>query len=76
MNKIRDSRVYFTHWARNLKKKAAKDDDLYWLMKDVQFILRLCLLSELGFELSGLRMIFSVDKMLEIRKVREKGQGQ
>ncbi len=72
VNKIRDSRHYFSHWARGLKKKAAKDDDLYWLMKDTQFILRLCLLSELGFDFSVLKLIFCLDKMVEIRHTRER----
>ena len=69
--RIRDSRHYFTHWAENLKKKAMKDNDLYWLMKDAQFLLRLCLLSELGFDLHTLRVIFCVDEMTEIRRTRE-----
>jgi hypothetical protein len=71
LKKLKDSRNYFTHWARHLKKRAAKDDDLYWLMKDVQFVIRLCLLSELGFELSVLKLIFCLDMMVETRRVRE-----
>jgi hypothetical protein len=55
------------------KKKSTKDDDdVYWLMKDVQFVLRLCLLSELGFELSIVKPIFCIDNMVEARGAREK----
>jgi hypothetical protein len=72
VQRIKDNRDYFTHWGTRLKKKSVTDDDLYWLMKDTQFILRLCLLSELGFDMNGLRLIFCVDEMMKIRNIREK----
>jgi hypothetical protein len=72
VQRIKDNRDYFTHWGTRLKKKSVTDDDLYWLMKDTQFILRLFLLSELGFDMNGLRLIFCVDEMMKIRNIREK----
>jgi hypothetical protein len=54
------------------KKNATKDDeDVYWLMKDFQFVLRLCLLSELGFELSVVKPTFCIDNMVETRRARK-----
>jgi ApeA N-terminal domain 1 len=71
-SKIKNNRHYFTRCARSLKKKSLADENLYWLIKaNTQFILRLCLLAEVGIDLKGLELIFFLEKMVETRDSRE-----
>jgi hypothetical protein len=61
--KVKDTRNYFSHWSENLKDKAVKDKELHLLTKDLQLLLELCIMTQLGFDIDRIRKIFHVDKI-------------
>ncbi len=60
---IEETRHYYTHYDPKREPNAAKDDKLFWLTKDLQFVLQLCLLKEMGFDNKRIEEIFHLDKM-------------
>ena len=48
LDTVKSARNYYTHYSKKLKKKVPYNDDFFWLTKDVELLLRLCILSELN----------------------------
>jgi ApeA N-terminal domain 1 len=61
--KVRDTRHYLTHWSADLVKKAAHDDDLVLLTRDLQFLLQLCIMTQLGFTKCDFTNMYHVNKV-------------
>jgi ApeA N-terminal domain 1 len=57
--KIKDTRNYYTHYGKNLRDKAAKGEDLYWLTSSVSYLLLYFLLIEIGFKPEDIQNILS-----------------
>lgn len=60
--KVKDSRHYLTHWVPELEKKAAHGNELVFLTKDLQFLLQLCIMTQLGFTNCDYTNIYHTDK--------------
>lgn len=56
---VTDTRNYYTHYNPNKKDEALKDDDLFWITRDLQVLLQLCFLGELGFQNQEIEDIFN-----------------
>jgi hypothetical protein len=54
----KNARNYYTHFRENLKKKVLRDQEFSWLTKDAELLLRLCILSELRYEITTLNEAF------------------
>ena len=54
------TRHYYTHYDPKREPKTAKEDKLFWLTRDLQVVLQLCLLKELGFGKQRLKKYASV----------------
>jgi ApeA N-terminal domain 1 len=60
---IEETRHYYTHYDPNREPNAAKEAKLFWLTKDLQVVLQLCFLRELGFGNERLKKIYHLDKL-------------
>lgn len=60
--KVKDTRHYLTHWVPELEKKAAHGSELVFLTKDLQFLLQLCIMTQLGFTNCDFTNIYHTDK--------------
>jgi hypothetical protein len=63
LSTVKTARNYYTHYWEGLKKKVPRDDDFFWLTKDVELLLRLCILSELGYDIKTLNKAFYAKKL-------------
>jgi hypothetical protein len=61
----KNARNYYTHYRENLKKKVLHDQEFSWLTKDAELLLRLCILSELGYEITSLNEAFYTEQLRE-----------
>jgi hypothetical protein len=61
--KVRDTRNYLTHWSENLEKKATHGDDLVLLTKDLQFLLQLCIMTQLGFTKEDITKMYHANRV-------------
>ncbi|MCS7216042.1 MAG: hypothetical protein NZ826_07875 [Thermodesulfovibrio sp.] len=50
ISKVVDTRNYLTHHDEKLKEKAAQGQELYDLAKELEKLLKMCMLKELGFD--------------------------
>jgi hypothetical protein len=64
----KNARNYYTHFRENLKKKVLRDQEFSWLTKDAELLLRLCILSELGYEITILNEAFYTEQLRERNK--------
>ena len=62
VNKVKDTRHYRVHNAPDLKKKAAKDEELYWMTKLLSYMVQTCLLKELGLSSQECFELFSKNR--------------
>jgi hypothetical protein len=60
---IEGSRHYYTHYDPKRIANTVKDNDLFWITKDLQFVLQLCFLTQLGFDNNRLEKLFYMDKI-------------
>ncbi len=58
IEKVVDTRNYQTHHDKELKERAAKGKDLYWLTQKLKMYLEICLLTELGFRSEEIKALF------------------
>lgn len=58
IQKIVNTRNYYTHYDKGLKDKAAKGIELLILSRKIRILIELCILSELGFDKSFLERVF------------------
>ena len=63
LSTVKTAKNYYTHYREELKKKVPRDDDFFWLTKDVEILLRLCILSELGHDIKTLNDAFYTKKL-------------
>jgi hypothetical protein len=63
LDAVRSARNYYTHYSKKLKEKVPHNDDFFWLTKDVELLLRLCILSELGYDIKTLNDAFYIKKL-------------
>jgi hypothetical protein len=63
LSTVKTAKNYYTHYREELKKKVPRDDDFFWLTKDVEILLRLCILSELGYDIKTLNDAFYTKKL-------------
>ena len=68
--KVKNTRNYFTHFSTSLREKAAKEEELLWLVEKMEKLLEACFLHELGF---GNETICERVKGWQIDQLREKG---
>jgi|SRR5215216_742049 len=57
-NKAVDTRNYMTHYDLSLKDKASKGADLWKLVKELEILVEVCLLSEIGFTNTQIKNLF------------------
>lgn len=65
---VKNARNYYTHYSKNLKKKVLQDHEFFWLTKDTELLLRLCILSELGYEITTLNEALYTEQLRENKK--------
>ena len=58
INKVVDTRNYYTHYDEDLKGRAVSDESLYYLTQRLRRLLEICLLRELGFNLKEIKEFF------------------
>jgi predicted transcriptional regulator len=58
--KVKDTRNYLTHWSEDGEKKTAHGDDLVFLTKDLQLLLQLCIMTQLGFTMKDITKMYNV----------------
>lgn len=69
---FKDSRNYYTHYNPKLEKKAAKGADLALLTMQLQAIIEMSLLRELGFTIGSIDKIFTrMNRYLQIDGIRQ-----
>jgi hypothetical protein len=56
--KVTKTRNYYTHWSKGKEKDVAYGDDLFLLTQDLQFLLELCIMTELGFSKEDIVRIY------------------
>jgi hypothetical protein len=59
IEKVVNTRNYYTHYNKKLKEHAAKEEDLHDITKKLKMCLEICLLTELGFSLQEIKKLFS-----------------
>ena len=62
VKKVKDTRNYLVHKEPHLKKKAADDEELYWITKTLSYLVRTCLLVEVGLTAEDCFMLFSKNR--------------
>lgn len=62
VNKVKDTRHYRVHNDRRLEKKAAKNAELFWITKALSYLVRTCLLMELGLTSQDCFELFSKNR--------------
>jgi hypothetical protein len=58
--KVKDTRNYLTHWSEDGEKKAAHGDDLVFLTRDLQLLLQLCIMTQLGISKEDITKMHNV----------------
>jgi hypothetical protein len=61
--KVKDTRNYFSHWSEDSRDKAVEEKDPRPLTRDLQLLLLLCLMTELGIDIDRIKKIFHIDKI-------------
>ncbi len=59
IEKVVNTRNYLTHHSEDLKERAVKGEDLYYLTQKLKICLETCLLNEMGFSLKNIRHLFT-----------------
>lgn len=49
VNKVYNTRNYYTHYDLSLKESAVKGSELYWVIQSLSFLIQVCFLKDLGF---------------------------
>lgn len=49
INKVYETRNYYTHYDLSLKERATRGNELYWVIQSLSFLIQVCFLQELGF---------------------------
>ncbi len=49
VNKVYETRNYYTHYDLSLKQRATTGKELYWVIQSLSFLIQVCFLRELGF---------------------------
>ncbi|NJE11887.1 HEPN domain-containing protein [Thermococcus sp. LS2] len=62
------TRNYLTHYDKELKERAAKDVELYYLTQKLRLLVMICLLAELGFDSNEIKNI--VQRSAEYLNIR------
>ncbi|MGL4503152.1 MAG: HEPN domain-containing protein [Planktothrix sp.] len=57
--KVKNTRNFLTHYNKSNENKAAKETELFWMTKILEFLLQACFLSELGCSLEKRAEIIS-----------------
>jgi hypothetical protein len=57
--RVKDTRNYYTHYDKRLTEKAAKGADLFWLTRQLSYLLQACMLNELGFTAERSAQLFN-----------------
>jgi hypothetical protein len=70
-NKIVDTRNYMTHYDISLEDKASRGNDLWELVKKLEILVEVCLLSETGFTGGEIRDLFQ--KTQRYKVLRQSG---
>jgi len=65
-----DTRNYQTHHDKDLKKRAAKGDDLYRLTQKLKVLLEICLLTELEFNSEEIKALFSRNRRYQHESIQ------
>lgn len=68
--KVKNYRNDLSHG--NINNQDIDEKDLFWTYKDLQLLLRLCILSQLGFTNNQIKEIYHVDKFKEIMESEKK----
>jgi hypothetical protein len=55
--RVKDTRNYLTHFDRRLSGKRAQGEDLFWLTQKLSYVLKACLLLELGLPLDKCKQL-------------------
>lgn len=58
INKVVSTRHYLVHYDKEKEKEAAGDEELYYLIQQLKFLLGICLLNEIGFTLEEIKTFF------------------
>ena len=71
INKIVNTRNYFTHYTDDLKEKAITDlVELYYETQRLRIVLEICIMKELGFTIENIKEIFKRTQKYEYLKIR------
>jgi len=70
IEKVVDTRNYLTHYDKELKKRAAKGEDLYDLTQKLEMCLEICLLTEVGFNSEEVKTLFSRDRRYQHESIQ------
>ncbi len=69
---VKNSRNYYTHYSSDLKKKAIKGQELYYLSERIKALLVCSFLIEVGFESSILEELFKVNAFRKFNHILDK----
>ena len=68
--KVKNYRNDLSHG--NINSQDIDENDLFWTSKDLQLLLRLCILSQIGFTNNQIKEIYNIDKLKEIIESNKK----